>query len=404
MSAAPSKPSTPRTWVLPAVIGVAVLALLLFGRDIIAGLFGFLAVAFAVALVVMLVALVLAMARPGPVGALHGLPRTPGEARELFTQGWFTLKHTFGQAPWRQPATVARTIQRALPKQVAEMASGNVAYGHLWIGVHPDTLRRVDQWLPVEDLAWLCAQQYANAHPTTNHMSTDVSVAIAANPDTPRGRHTIIGGFRPVRAESDRWAVARCDYPAGGTPARPEGHTVLRLQADQLPEPEPHDDGEPVNDGLTSLEPDSTMRMSAAGPRPAGAPDDITFPMSDPPEPAPPTRPMTNPLDTPPITLTPLAGGNAESRARTFPNGPVVIGRATGATWHIDDPYVSRTHAELRINNGRWTIVDRDSSHGTFVNGMPLRDSTPRTLRDGDVITFGRGKDHAATFNVALPS
>lgn len=384
---------TSRRWILPAVVCIATLLLLLFGRDIIAALFAFLAVAFGIALVLLLVAMAMAMARPGPSGALHGLPRTPADARSLLTSASHTLQHTFGQAPRRNPATVAASIQRELPGLVAEMATGPVAYGHLWVGLHPDTLRRVDEWLPVEDFAWLCADQYAAAHLTTVHMSTDVSVAIACDPDTPRGRHTIVGGFRPVRPESDRWAVARCDYPPGDAPARRPEHTVLRLQADDLPEPHPGD-SEPARDGFTRLDPGSTVRMPAAGPRPVGATDDLTMPV-DP--------DATEPLSaTPALSLTPLAGGSNAARAIKFTKGPVRVGRSTDADWRVDDPYVSRTHAELRTSNGQWTITDKGSSHGTFVNLIPIRGPAAHALREGDVISLGGGKDKAASFKVSL--
>ena len=49
---------------------------------------------------------------------------------------------------------------------------------------------------------------------------------------------------------------------------------------------------------------------------------------------------------------------------------PVVnIGRRVENTLVIDDPRVSRTHAQLRAINGRYIIFDLNSTGGTFING-----------------------------------
>ena len=61
----------------------------------------------------------------------------------------------------------------------------------------------------------------------------------------------------------------------------------------------------------------------------------------------------------------------------------VVIGRSPASTLRLDDPSVSRTHA--RIGDGR--IEDAGSSHGTFVDGLPL--DGPVLLRDGMRIRIG---------------
>jgi hypothetical protein len=51
----------------------------------------------------------------------------------------------------------------------------------------------------------------------------------------------------------------------------------------------------------------------------------------------------------------------------------------------IDDPRVSRSHAQLRSMNGRFVIFDLDSTGGTFVNGERVRQSV---LYPGDVISL----------------
>lgn len=72
---------------------------------------------------------------------------------------------------------------------------------------------------------------------------------------------------------------------------------------------------------------------------------------------------------------------------RVFPlEQPVVnIGRRPDNHLVIDDPRISRTHAQLRAVRGQYVIFDLDSSGGTWVNGKPVRQ---QALRPGDVIVL----------------
>lgn len=55
---------------------------------------------------------------------------------------------------------------------------------------------------------------------------------------------------------------------------------------------------------------------------------------------------------------------------------------------------VSRLHAAIARNDNTLTLVDLGSSNGTFLNGQRLTEQTPRVLRDGDEIRFGRLVTH----------
>lgn len=63
----------------------------------------------------------------------------------------------------------------------------------------------------------------------------------------------------------------------------------------------------------------------------------------------------------------------------------VNIGRRPDNHLVIDDRRVSRTHAQLRLIDGRYVIFDLDSSGGTLVNGGRIRQ---RALAPGDVISL----------------
>jgi pSer/pThr/pTyr-binding forkhead associated (FHA) protein len=51
----------------------------------------------------------------------------------------------------------------------------------------------------------------------------------------------------------------------------------------------------------------------------------------------------------------------------------------------IDDPRISRNHAQLRAIKGRYIIFDLNSTGGTFVNGQRTSQSV---LYPGDVISL----------------
>jgi len=50
---------------------------------------------------------------------------------------------------------------------------------------------------------------------------------------------------------------------------------------------------------------------------------------------------------------------------------------------------VSRNHAELRVANGKWIVVDQNSSFGTFLNGQKI--GQPQAIAIGNSIQFGQG-------------
>jgi len=63
----------------------------------------------------------------------------------------------------------------------------------------------------------------------------------------------------------------------------------------------------------------------------------------------------------------------------------VGIGRALDNDIIIEDPRVSRHHAQLRRRYGRYILYDLGSSGGTTINGYPVEECV---LQPGDVISF----------------
>ena len=101
------------------------------------------------------------------------------------------------------------------------------------------------------------------------------------------------------------------------------------------------------------------------------------------------------------IGMTPARPIPADPAAEAFPENafliidgvkvfplkmPVInIGRRLDNQLVIDDPRISRNHAQLRIIKGRFVIFDLNSTGGTFVNGQRTSQSV---LYPGDVISL----------------
>ena len=72
---------------------------------------------------------------------------------------------------------------------------------------------------------------------------------------------------------------------------------------------------------------------------------------------------------------------------RTVVTGePFVIGRSRECDLVLDDPNVSRRHAELRREDGGWAVRDLGSTNGIKLNGQRSRGGR---LNPGDEITLG---------------
>jgi hypothetical protein len=70
--------------------------------------------------------------------------------------------------------------------------------------------------------------------------------------------------------------------------------------------------------------------------------------------------------------------------------GVTTVGRGLGADIRLDDPSVSRLHAEIVSRGPYYYVADLGlSRNGTRVNGRPV---ARRVLSDGDVLSFGAAR------------
>lgn len=101
---------------------------------------------------------------------------------------------------------------------------------------------------------------------------------------------------------------------------------------------------------------------------------------SNPPPPADPARPGPAPVGRLVLEV------NGTRHPLVSPG--LVIGRGTEADLRINDPGISRRHAEIRVseNDGQIDIVDLGSTNGISVNGHKVRQAV---LREGSRIEIG---------------
>ncbi|TMK95796.1 MAG: FHA domain-containing protein [Actinobacteria bacterium] len=80
----------------------------------------------------------------------------------------------------------------------------------------------------------------------------------------------------------------------------------------------------------------------------------------------------------------------------TFPDGSehelrerLTIGRDEAHDLTLASKKVSREHAEIRYERGRWVLEDRGSFNGTFLNANRLQPGAPAALHHADRIGIG---------------
>ena len=65
----------------------------------------------------------------------------------------------------------------------------------------------------------------------------------------------------------------------------------------------------------------------------------------------------------------------------------MTIGRDPSNTIAVNDPEISRQHAQMSMQGGKIVIEDNGSTNGTLINGKRI--SGPHVLRSGEIISFG---------------
>ena len=85
-----------------------------------------------------------------------------------------------------------------------------------------------------------------------------------------------------------------------------------------------------------------------------------------------------------------LRGTNGAADGKAWESTNVLrAGRLDSLEIVLDDPSVSRRHAEIRSSPEGWQLRDLDSTNGTFLNGTRVA-TCECPLQPRDVIQFGK--------------
>lgn len=82
-----------------------------------------------------------------------------------------------------------------------------------------------------------------------------------------------------------------------------------------------------------------------------------------------------------------VESGDEKGRAYRLTKKPFFIGRRPDCEVMINDPAVSRKHAQIRYEGGKFILSDLGTPNGTFVNGERIEE---RQLKRGDVVRVGK--------------
>ncbi|MEM9415466.1 MAG: SpoIIE family protein phosphatase [Planctomycetota bacterium] len=95
-----------------------------------------------------------------------------------------------------------------------------------------------------------------------------------------------------------------------------------------------------------------------------------------------------SPLPTPADVRLAVTGPDGVSRSFGLDRvRPMTLGRAAGCEVRLEHEQVSRRHAEVAWDGGRWVVRDLDSRNGVLCNGIRLTELAP--LEPGVAITVG---------------
>ncbi len=89
------------------------------------------------------------------------------------------------------------------------------------------------------------------------------------------------------------------------------------------------------------------------------------------------------------IKLLPVEGPELEPLTFKKNGCDIVLGRHEACECFLDSKYVSRRHASLRHDHGKWRITDLDSRDGIYLDSIKIEPQEPVALHDGEMLTIG---------------
>lgn len=82
----------------------------------------------------------------------------------------------------------------------------------------------------------------------------------------------------------------------------------------------------------------------------------------------------------------------SSSKTITLQKARIEVGRSTEADLNFgaDNKYMARRHATFMFSNGKWYLVDNNSTNGTYINGVKLQPGKKYQLAADDEIVFAQ--------------
>ena len=80
------------------------------------------------------------------------------------------------------------------------------------------------------------------------------------------------------------------------------------------------------------------------------------------------------------------------------------LGRRPTNMIQVLSPFVSGEHAQIELTRQGHTVIDLDSTNGTYVNGKRLQPHTPHQLINNDIIRFSDGLGNSASLTYIAPT
>jgi len=99
------------------------------------------------------------------------------------------------------------------------------------------------------------------------------------------------------------------------------------------------------------------------------------------------TLPGTNRKTAAPGAMVVVLQGKNQGKRAVFRSDRITIGRGSDCTILMDEPLVSRIHAEVKFDNGHFTLEDPGSANGIWMHGQRVLQVE---LKDGDQFRIGR--------------
>ena len=97
-----------------------------------------------------------------------------------------------------------------------------------------------------------------------------------------------------------------------------------------------------------------------------------------------------NVTESPDWKLTVIEGPDSGHQFDARNGDTIVVGRGADSDTQIQDPRLSRVHCEVVFNDQGSTVVDRNGSGGTFVDGQQVEDSV--SVSHGAILSIGESK------------